>query len=180
MFRAGEASFLRRVLASSFFTLWAFVEPLQLLVVGLHFLLDNSGGLGRPGRGEAEAVAVAIEQNVLGVALGALEGLDPLAPAGRGPHGLEEAEGPAGGVGAVVAAHDGLDGVAGLFGVVEGDGADVVVQDVGLNNVVEEVAADETEVAVDGGGGAAGEGPCVVAGVVGEGRVGVLEVGDGD
>ncbi len=50
-----------------------------------------------------------------------------------------------------------------------------MVQDVRLDDAVEEVAADEAELAVDGGGGAAGEGPGVGV-VVGKGRVGVLEV----
>lgn len=54
-----------------------------------------------------------------------------------------------------------------------------MVQDVGLDDAVEELAADEAELAVDGGGGTAGEGPGL-AGVVGEGWVGVLEVGDCD
>jgi hypothetical protein len=54
-----------------------------------------------------------------------------------------------------MAAHDGLDGLGCEIGVVEGDGADVVVQDVRLDDAVEDVATDEAEVAVDGGGGAA-------------------------
>lgn len=54
-----------------------------------------------------------------------------------------------------------------------------MVQDVRLDDAVEDVAADEAELAVDGGGGAAGEVPGL-AGVVGQGGVGVLEVGDGD
>jgi hypothetical protein len=63
--------------------------------------------------------------------------------------------------------------------VVEGDGRDVVVQDVRLDDAVHQVAADEAELAVDGGRGAAGEGPGVT-GVVRERGVGVLEEGDGD
>jgi hypothetical protein len=78
-----------------------------------------------------------------------------------------------------VLAHDGLDGLGGLVGVVEGDGGDVVVEDVGLDDAVEDLAADETELAVNGGGGTTGKVPGL-AGVVREGRVGVLEVGDGD
>ena len=54
-----------------------------------------------------------------------------------------------------------------------------MVQDVGLDDAVEEVAADEAEVAVDGGGGAADVVPAAGL-VVGEGGVGVLEVGDCD
>ena len=54
-----------------------------------------------------------------------------------------------------------------------------MVQDVRLDYAVEELAADEAELAVDGGCGAAGEGPGAGV-VVGERGVGVLEVGDGD
>ena len=54
-----------------------------------------------------------------------------------------------------------------------------MVEDVGLDNAVEELAADEAEFAVDGGSGAAGEVPGV-ASVVRKGRIGVLEVGDGN
>ena len=75
--------------------------------------------------------------------------------------------------------HDGLDGLGGLVGVVEGDGGDVVVQDMGFHNAVQQLAADEAEFAVDGCGGAAGVGPGG-GGVVGEAGVGVLEEGDGD
>lgn len=76
-------------------------------------------------------------------------------------------------------AHDLLDGLGGLVGVVEGDGGDVVVEHVGLDDAVEELAADEAHLAVDGGGGAADEVPLLRV-VVGEGGIGVLEVGDGD
>jgi len=78
-----------------------------------------------------------------------------------------------------VTSHDGLDGLGGFIGVVERDSADIMVQDVGFDDAVEEVGADGPEVAVDGCGGAFGEGPCF-GGVVGEGGVGVLEEGDGD
>lgn len=43
--------------------------------------------------------------------------------------------------------------------MVEGDGGDEVVAYVGADDVVEEVGVDEAEVAVDGSGGATGEGP---------------------
>lgn len=105
--------------------------------------------------------------------------LNPLTPPSTLPNALQEAPAPSLHIGAVVAAHDGLDGFGGEVGVVEGDGADVVVEHVSLDDAVEEVATDEAEFAVDGGGGAAD----VVPGaglVVGEGGVGVLEVGDGD
>ena len=76
-------------------------------------------------------------------------------------------------------AHNGTDRVGGLVGVVEGDAADVVVEDVGLDDAVEEVAADEAHLAVDGCCGAADKVP-LFGSVVGERWVGVLEEGDGD
>ena len=76
-------------------------------------------------------------------------------------------------------AHDWLNGFGCLVGVVERDGRDVVVEDVGFNNPVEELAANETEFAVDGCGGATGVGPGARF-VVRERGVGVLEVRNGD
>ena len=43
--------------------------------------------------------------------------------------------------------------------MVEGDGADVVVQNVRLDDAVEEVSSDEAKFAVDGGGCAADKVP---------------------
>lgn len=130
-------------------------------------------------RGHTKTVPVPEEQHALGLTSSALGRLDPVAHASTSPHRLEKANGATFDVGAVVAAHDGLDGLGGLAGVVEGDGGDVVVQDVCLDDVVEDVWADGPEVAVDCGGGTTGEGPCL-AGVVGESGVGVLEEGDCD
>lgn len=144
----------------------------QLLLVGLLLRSDLVGG-------DTVAVAVAVEEDVGVLALGAVVGLDPLAPAGGLVDGAEEAPAATLDVGTVVLAHDGLDGLGSLVGVVEGNGGDVVVEDVGLDDAVEDLAADEAELAVNGCGGTTGEVPGL-AGVVGEGGVGVLEVGDGD
>lgn len=130
-------------------------------------------------RWKTKPIAVAEEHDALVLALGTGHRLDPLAPSGALPHALEEADGAALGVGAVVDAHDGLDGLGGLVGLVEGDRADVVVQHVRLDDAVEDVAPDEAEFAVDGRGGAADVVPGL-ARVMGEGWVGVLEIGDGN
>ena len=74
-------------------------------------------------------------------------------------------------------AHDGLDGLGGLVGVVEGDGGDVVVKNVGLDDTVEEMTSDEAKLTVDGSSGTTSVGPGVGV-VVGEGGVGVLQEGD--
>lgn len=54
-----------------------------------------------------------------------------------------------------------------------------MVEDVGLDDAVQERATNEAELAVNGGGGAAGVGPGLSV-VVRESGVGVLEEGDGD
>ena len=76
-------------------------------------------------------------------------------------------------------AHDLLDSLGGLIGVVEGDERDKVVEHVGLDDSVHEVAADETELAIDGRGSATGIVPGLRV-VVRERGIGVLKEGDGD
>lgn len=131
------------------------------------------------GRRNSNAVGVAEEQHTLAFTSGALGGLDPVARAGRGPESLEETSPTGVGFGTVVVAHDTLDGIGGLISVVEGNVADVVVQDVSLNDAVEDVTADKAKVTVNGGGGTAGKVPHFRL-IVGKSRVGVLEEGDGD
>lgn len=76
-------------------------------------------------------------------------------------------------------AHDGADGVGSLVGVVEGDGAHVVVEYVGFDNAMQKVTTDEAHLAINRGSGAANKVP-FLRGVMGEGRVSVLEEGNGD
>ena len=116
---------------------------------------------------------------MLARALGVGTGLNPLAHASTLVHGLDEADGAIGDVGSVVAAHDRLDGLGGLIGIVEGDRAHVVMQDVGLDDAVEDVAADEAKLTIDRGSSPASEVPGLT-GVVRKGGIGVLEVGDRD
>jgi hypothetical protein len=130
-------------------------------------------------RRRTKAVPVPEEQDALAFASSALAGFDPIAPTRACVHRLEEAEWATLGVAAVVSAHHGFDGLGRFVGVVERDGGDVVVEDVGLDDAVEELAADEAEFAVDGCSGTAGVCPGFGC-VMGEGRVGVLEEGDGD
>lgn len=106
-------------------------------------------------------------------------GLDPLAHTCALVHGLDETNRPVNGIGTVMAAHDRLDSLGGLVGVVEGNGADVVVQNVGLDDTVQQVATDEAKLTINGCSGALDKGP-LLAGVVRQGRVGVLEEGDSD
>lgn len=138
----------------------------------------NASSLGQLGGWQATTVSVAEEVNTLALALGSLVGLNPLAGTGAGPHGLEETKRSSVGLGAVVLAHDLLDGFGGLVGMVEWDGADVVVSDVGLDNSVKQSTADESEFAVNCGGSTTGEVPGLVV-VVRKSGVGMLQVSDG-
>jgi hypothetical protein len=76
-------------------------------------------------------------------------------------------------------AHDWFDGLGSFIGVVEWDGADVVVKDVRLDDTVEESTANESKLTVDGSSGTTDVVPAGT-GVVRKGWVSVLEIGDGN
>ena len=73
--------------------------------------------------------------------------------------------------------HDRLDGLGGLIGVVERNGADVVVENVSLDDAVKKGAANESKFTVDSCCGATDVVPALTR-VVGQSWVGVLEVGN--
>lgn len=116
--------------------------------------------------------------DTLALTLGSLVGLNPLAGTRAGPHGLEETKRSSVGIGTVVLAHDLLDGLGGFVGMVEWDGADVVVSDVGLDDSVKKSTTDESELAINCGCGTTGEVPGFVV-VVRKSGVSVLQVSDG-
>jgi hypothetical protein len=130
-------------------------------------------------RRQTEAISVPVEQNTFVLTLSTVHRLDPLTCSKAGPHALEEAQCTTLGVAAIMFAHDWLDGLGGLIGMVEWDRADVVMQDVGLDNAVEQLTANEAEFPVDGCCGATGVGPGG-GGVVRKRWVGVLEESDHD
>jgi len=78
-----------------------------------------------------------------------------------------------------VLAHDWLDGFGGLVGVVKGDGADVVVENVSFNDTVEKSATNKSEFTINGCGGTTDIVPAS-SGIVRKRRISVLEVGDGN
>ena len=75
--------------------------------------------------------------------------------------------------------HDRLDGIASLVGVVEGNGANIVVQDMGFDDTMEELTSDESELSIDGGCGATSVGPGS-RGIMRKRGIGVLQEGDGN
>jgi hypothetical protein len=75
--------------------------------------------------------------------------------------------------------HDGLDGLGGLISVIEGNGADVMVKDMSLNDAVKQVSADETHLTVNCRSSATDEVP-LLGSIVRQGRVGVLKKGNGN
>lgn len=119
------------------------------------------------------------EQDTLPFTDSALAGLNPLAPSGAVPHGLDESHRAIPRISAIVSAHDRLDSFSGLVGVVEWDAADIVVQDVCLDDAMEEMAADEAKLTVDSRSGTANKVPRI-GGVMGQGGVGVLQESDGN
>lgn len=72
-----------------------------------------------------------------------------------------------------------LDRLSSLIGLVKGNTREQVVNDVLLNDAVEQVLANETELAVNRGKGTLDEGPSLL-GVVRDLGMVVMEVGDGD
>jgi hypothetical protein len=110
---------------------------------------------------------------------GTLEWLDPLAGLHGRPHTLQESKTSSSSVATVVASHNRLDRLGRLVCVVEWNCADIVVEDVGLDDTVQELAANESEFAIDRG--------CCTTGIVPAGRgvvrkagISVLEEGDGN
>ena len=72
-------------------------------------------------------------------------------------------------------AHDWLDGFGGFVGVVEGNGADIVVQDVGFDDAVQKIAADEAKFAVNGCSSSTNIVPTARS-VMGKRWIGVLQI----
>lgn len=77
-----------------------------------------------------------------------------------------------------MSAHDFLDSLRRLIGMVERDCADVVVKNMCLNDTVQELSTDKTEFSIDRCGGSSSVRPAL-RGVVGERRIGVLQISDG-
>lgn len=98
--------------------------------------LDLFRRVGHLGWLDAQAVPVSEEKDTLALALSLGRWLDPLAPTSAQVHGLEETNGTILDIAAVVPAHNWLDGLGSLVGVVEWNGRDVVVEDVGFDDAV--------------------------------------------
>ena len=75
--------------------------------------------------------------------------------------------------------HNRFNGLSSLVSMVEGNCRDIVMEDMGFDDSVEERTTDETEFAIDCCSSAASEGPGTRI-VVRKGRVSVLKVRDGN
>lgn len=73
--------------------------------------------------------------------------------------------------------HHWLDSLRRFVGIVEGNGANIVMQDVGLDDTVEKLSADETKFSIDCGGCTASVGPGL-GGIVRKLRIGMLKICD--
>ena len=124
------------------------------------------------------AIAISVEEDTLGFTRGAFRRLDPLTPSGALPEAFEESNRSTLHIGAIMVPHDLLDGRCGLVGVIEGNGGHVVMEDMGLDDSVEDMTADEAKLSVDRGRGSTRISPRLRL-VMRKRRVGVLEEGDG-
>jgi hypothetical protein len=79
----------------------------------------------------------------------------------------------------VVLTHDGLDCLRRFVGVIKGDGADEVMENMGLNNAMQESSSDEAEFSINGRRSPSSISPRGGR-VVRKGGVSVLEEGDGN
>lgn len=75
--------------------------------------------------------------------------LDPLASSSASPQTLEETYRATLNIGSIVLAHDWLDGLGRFIGIVEGDGGNVMMEDMSFDDTVEEGSADEAKLAVN-------------------------------
>jgi len=128
-------------------------------------------------RWQSDTISVSVEHDTCSLASGAFNRLNPLTCPHRCPQALQESKTASSSIAAVVTAHDRLDRFGRLICVVEWDSANVVVEDMGLDDTVQKLAADETKFAVDGCGCTSSVVPAG-RGVVRKARIGVLEVGD--
>jgi hypothetical protein len=92
---------------------------------------------GKLGGRNTKTIAVAVEQNTLAFALSAFSRLNPVAHAKVVPQRFENPERASLGIGTIMRAHDLLDGFSSLVCVVKGNGADIMMKDVGFNNAME-------------------------------------------
>ena len=129
--------------------------------------------------GSVLAILVCVEQDTCAFTLSTFVAFDPLARLHDSVQALQESQGTATGVGAVVGTHDLLNSFSSLVCVIEGDCANVVVQDVGFDDTVEDVRTNGPEVAVDGCRSTTSEVPGLGT-VVRKGWIGVLEESNGD
>jgi hypothetical protein len=101
-------------------------------------------------RWHADTISISEEEHTCILTSRALDWLHPLAGTHACPHTLQEADATTSGITSVVLSHHRLDCLGCFIGMVERNRADVVVENVGLNNAVKEGSADETKLAIDG------------------------------
>lgn len=127
----------------------------------------------------ANAVPVSEEQNASVLSSCACNLLDPLTSPSVLPQTLHESKHTILGVRSIMFAHYRLDGFGCLISIVEWDCADIVVQDMSLDDAMEKLSSDEAEFTIDCGCCSSGVCPGLSS-IVRKLRIGVLEVGDCD
>src|SRR2546423_3213886 len=100
-------------------------------------------------RWQSDAVLVAVEHDASKLTGRVLVRLNPLACSHRCPHTLQKSKTSSSCITAVVAAHYRLDCFGCLIRMAERDTADIVVEDMGLNDTMPELAANKTKFTVN-------------------------------
>lgn len=125
------------------------------------------------------AVAVSEEQNTSILSCGSLIGLNPVATAETAVHALDESNWTILDIRSIVFAHDLLDGLGGFIGIVEWNGADIVVKNMSLDNSVEKLSSDKSEFSINGRCGSSSIIPAFRS-IVRKRWISVLKIGDGN
>ena len=85
----------------------------------------------------SQIIPIPIKHHIFAQSLRSATLLDPLTPPGAYPQTLQEPNRAVLGVREVMAAHNWLDSLGGFVGVVERNGRNIVMQDVGFDDAVE-------------------------------------------
>ena len=124
-----------------------------------------------------QSISIPVEQHSLVFTLGAFAWFYPLAPPRVLPHALHKSHGSIRGIRAIMTTQDRFDCLGRFIGMVEWNGRDKVMENVGFNDPMEKMAANETKFTVNRCGGATGECPSTGF-VMRQRRIGMLKEGN--
>ena len=108
----------------------------------------------------ADAISISEEEDPGVFTLGTFVGFHPLTSPHASPQTLQETKASLSSIAPIMFTHDRLNGLGSLVGVVEGNGANIVVEHVRLDDAVQEGSANESEFSIYRGSCTTGICPC--------------------